>query len=210
MSPESDTTSEFSVVVFDLGNVLIPWSIRSLYDQLIDDPVELDYFLGNVLTSDVNRRLDSGVPLGEVTADLIAKHPEYAELIDAFRTRWSETVGEPIGGSVELLRALLDSGVRCVALTNFGRDTFDSVKPRYPFLAWFEGIVVSGYERVTKPDARLYEILCERYGFVPSEAFFIDDSPANIGAAAALGFGTHLFTDPEALAADLRSRRLLN
>lgn len=198
-----------SVVVFDLGNVLIPWDRRFLYSKLIDDPDELDYFLDNVLTLETNARLDRGTPLDQVTADLAAQHPEYELLIEAFRTRWIETVTEPIAESVDLLRRLRLAGMRCLALSNWGRDTFEQVQGHYRFLDWFDGKIISGYEGVVKPDRAIFDLLCSRFDVDPATALFIDDSATNIAAARGLGFGTHLFRSPGALEADLVERALI-
>ena len=143
-------TPSIDTVVFDLGNVLVRWDRRLLYEQLIDDPVELDRFLDEVLTLDVNEDLDRGVPLAEVTAALTARHPDDTELIDAFRTRWPETLGEVIAETVEIVEQLRGR-VRLFALSNWGRETFEMSLPRLPFLEGFDGLVISGREGVVKP-----------------------------------------------------------
>lgn len=183
------------VVVFDLGNVLVEWDRRLLYEQLIHDPAELDRFLADVLTLDVNADLDRGVPLAEVTAALAARFPEHAALIDAFRLRWAETLGDILEDTVRILEELAAAGVRLLALSNWGRDTFAAAEPLLPFLRHFDGLVISGREGVVKPDVAIFELLCARYAVEPSSAAFIDDSAANIAAAATLGFRTVHFSD---------------
>jgi 2-haloacid dehalogenase len=202
--------TDVSVVVWDLGNVLIPWDRRFLYSKLIEDPAELDYFLDNVLTLEENARLDAGTSLPDVAQSLVDRYPEHKEMLEAFATRWSETVGEPIAESVELLGALINRRIRCIALSNWGWDTFESVQKRFDFLDWFEGRIISGYEGVVKPDPAIFELMCDRFSFEPASALFIDDSAKNIAAADALGFHTHLFTDSGLLRQDLSDRGLLN
>ena len=199
----------FESVVFDLGNVLVRWDRRYLYEQLIEDPAELDRFLDEVLTLDVNADLDRGVPLAEVTAELAARHPEHAGLIDAFRTRWSETLGDVLHETVEIVEALRGT-VRLFALSNWGRETFELSRPRLSFLDGFDGLVVSGREGVVKPDPAIWLLLCERHGVDPASAVFIDDSPANVTAAAELGFTTVEFTSPAQLARELRTLGVLD
>lgn len=197
------------VVVFDLGNVLIEWDRARLFSQLIDDPDELTYFLDNVLTLEDNRRLDAGTPLAEVTADVAAAHPEYRELIFAFADRWRETIGAAIDGSVDILADLIDAAVPVYALSNWGADTFATVEPDFAFLTWFDGLVISGREGITKPDPRIFEILCRRYDFGPTEAVFVDDSPTNVESAESLGFDAVLFEAPADLRRQLVARGLL-
>ena len=201
--------TQISVVVWDLGNVLIPWDRRFLFSKLILEPDRLDHFLDNVLTMGENARLDAGTPLAEVAADLTTRYPEHREMLDAFANRWSETVGEPIAESVAMLSSLVGNGTRCLALSNWGWDTFEQVRDRFDFLDWFDGLLISGYEGVVKPDAAIFELLCQRFDVTPAEALFVDDSAANVAAANELGFITHHFTEPVGLRADLTQRGLL-
>ncbi len=201
--------TEERVVVFDLGNVLIEWDRKNLYSKIISDPVELDYFLENVLTLDVNAELDRGTPIGEVAAAVAERHPDYRELVMAYAERWKETLGGVISGTVEILEELSTLGVRLLALSNWGSDTFASIEADYWFFELFDGMVISGREGVVKPDRHIFDLICARYDFKPSEAVFIDDSSANIVAAMTLGFDALLFDSPALLRQQLIYRGLL-
>ena len=190
-------------VVFDLGNVLVRWDRRLLYEKLIADPHELDRFLDTVLTLDVNADLDRGTPLAEVTESLARRHPGDRDLIDAFRERWPETLGEILTGSVAILEELRTTGLKLLALSNWGSDTFDLAQPELPFLRHFDHLVISGREGVVKPDPAIFELMCDRHQVVPSTAVFIDDSAANIATADALGFATIHFASPSQCRAEL-------
>ena len=82
-------------------------------------------------------------------------------------------------------------------------------RPLYPFLDWFDGLVISGREGLVKPDAAIYRLLLERYGLRAEECLFIDDVERNIQGARAVGMQAVLFTNPEQLALDLRHYGLL-
>lgn len=84
-------------------------------------------------------------------------------------------------------------GYGIYGLTNWSAETFPIARSKYPVLHRFDGIVVSGQEKLIKPDPRIFGILLERYGLNAGECIFIDDSPANIETAARLGFNTVLF-----------------
>ncbi len=198
------------IVVFDLGNVLITWDRRLLYEKLIDDPTELQYFLDNVFTMDDNKELDRGTPLADVASAVAARHPDKHDLVMAFAHRWTETLGDVIQGTVDILEELSDRGVTLYALSNWGKDTFASIEADYPFFERFDGMVISGREGVIKPDSGIYRILCERYDFQPHQAVFIDDSGANIASAMALGFDALLFDNPARLRQQLIERSLLD
>jgi len=197
------------IVVFDLGNVLIRWDRRLLFEQLIEDPDELNHFLDNVLTMEYNKRLDSGVPLEQVALAAAEDYPAYDHLIMAFASRWKETLGEVFEGSVQILEDLKAVGTPLYALTNWGADTFASIEAAYPFFEHFDGMVVSGREGVIKPDPAIYRILCDRYDFSPRDAVFIDDSGANIATAMSLGFDALLFENAPRLRQQLIYRQLL-
>jgi 2-haloacid dehalogenase len=190
MSPTTPTT-----VIFDLGAVLIDWNPRYLYRSLIDDPAEMERFLAEVTTQAWNHEQDRGRRWADAVAELVERHPAHAELIRAYHERWPEMLGEQLHETVDLLAELRDAGVALYALTNWSAETWPIAVDRYPFLAWFRGIVVSGEVGVAKPDAGIYEVLGERYGVVPAESVFIDDQPANVEAARRLGFRAIRFTD---------------
>jgi 2-haloacid dehalogenase len=194
-----DVTSS-TTVVFDLGGVLIKWDPRHLYRKLFDAPDEMESFLAEVTTADWNAQQDAGRPWAEAIATLVAEHPERRELIEAFHLRWPEMLSGEIPGTVDVLSELRAAGIRLVALSNWSAEMFPVALERFDFLSWFEGIVISGEVGVNKPDPRIFEHLVGRFGIEPAESLFIDDSPANIDAARALGFRAIQFTD----AAELR------
>ena len=188
-----------TTVVFDLGGVLIDWDPRHLYRQLFDDPDEMESFLAEVTTAEWNAHQDAGRPWAEAVEMLVAEHPEKRELIEAFHRRWPEMLAGEIPGSVAVLADLRAAGVRLVALSNWSAEMFPVALERFDFLAWFEGIVISGDVGVNKPDRRIFEHLAQRFGVAPQQTVFVDDSAANIDTARELGFCALQFTDATAL-----------
>lgn len=197
-------------VVFDLGGVLIDWNPRYLYRRLFDDEAAMEHFLAHVCTGPWNEQQDAGRPWSEAIEGLQAKHPEHAPLIAAFRERWEEMLAGPIAGSVELLAELRSRGVRLYALTNWSNETFPRALELYDFLHWFQGIVVSGEERLIKPDPRIYQCLFERYGVDPARSLYIDDARRNVDAAAALGMQAWWFQGADGLRTWLASHGLVD
>ncbi|MCH7566227.1 MAG: HAD-IA family hydrolase [Nitrospirae bacterium] len=74
---------------------------------------------------------------------------------------------------------------------------------------WFQGIVVSGHEKVKKPDRRIYQVLLDRYSITPNHAVFIDDNPVNVAVAREVGLHGLLFTTAQALRRELEGLGLL-
>lgn len=199
----SDPDSMPSTVVFDLGGVLVDWDPRYLFRRLLPDEAAVETFLAEVCTPEWNAAQDAGRSWAEAVAETSARFPDQAELIAAYHERWWETVGGQIDGTVDVLRELRDLGIRLYAITNWSAEKFELTFPRFGWLAWFEGIVVSGRERVVKPDPRIYQVLVDRHGVDPGAAVYVDDVQVNVEAAQALGMTALLFTTPERLRADL-------
>ena len=195
--------------VFDLGGVLIDWDPRYLYRKLLADEGEVEEFLATVCTPEWNAEQDRGRPFAEGVAELVERHPAHAAAIAAFHERWPEMLGGDIPGAVELLAELRATGLPLYALTNWSAETFVVARERFAFLDWFDGLLVSGEERIIKPDPAIFELLLDRFGLDPGSTFYVDDSTANVAAAAALGLDAVRFTGPGRLRRDLAARRLL-
>lgn len=197
-----------TIPVFDVGNVLIRWDPRSLYRKLIADEREREHFLTRVCSSEWNLEMDRGKPFAQGVAERVALFPDKAHLIRAFDERWLETLDGAIEGTVEILEELRARRIPTYAITNFSGEKFALASRRFPFLASFDGIVVSAHERLLKPDRRIYEILCSRHGLAPEHCLFIDDSLPNVEGARAAGMRGHHFARPERLRAELKAAGL--
>ena len=196
-------------VVFDVGRVLFQWQLAALFAKLIDDQEELDWFLANVVTEEWHFEHDRGRSLADMVPERIALFPQYEAHIRAYATRFNETVPGPVDGSHALVERLAARGVPLFCLTNFGDEFWQTFRPAQLIFDLFEDIVVSGVEKVAKPEARIYAIVEERSGRSGAELFFTDDNPANIAAAKARGWDAHLFTDARSLEAQLEAADLL-
>ena len=199
------SAARVEAVVFDLGNVLIPFNPRWLFRKLLRDEASIDRFFAETDFDAWNTAMDAGCRFADGIAAHSRRFPHYRVLFETFFARWPETIGEPIAESVEVLRGLQQSGIRTYALTNFSAETYPLAAARFPFLADFDGAVVSGDEGVVKPDPAIYQRLVERYAVVPARAVFIDDKLENVDAARRLGFHGIHFTDPALVRPALRA-----
>jgi 2-haloacid dehalogenase len=191
-------------VIFDLGGVLLDWDPRHLYRKIFNgDAAGMERFLGAICTNAWHLQHDAGRPFAETTAELKAKHPGNDALIDAFAVRHEEMFAGTIPGSVALLERLSAAGVPLYAITNFPAETFPMAERKFPFLALFRDIAVSGREGVLKPDAKLFDILLRRNSLAAADSVFVDDSIKNVDAARALGLHAIHFKSADALERDL-------
>lgn len=182
-------------IVFDFGGVLVDWNPEYLFKDVFRDKAELEHFLEHICTPDWNEQQDAGRPLSEAIHILQQRHPQYRNEIRLFYDEWTTMLGGPIEQNVALLKPL-KANYRLFGLTNWSAETFPIARDLYPFFGEFEGTVISGNERLAKPDERIYRLLLERYGLAACECLFIDDNARNTRAATALGFHTlHLTND---------------
>lgn len=196
-------------VVFDVGRVLYQWQLRALFAKLIEDPAELDWFLANVVTEEWHFQHDAGRPLADMVAERQAQFPGHADLIAAYPTRFNETIPGPVPGSIELVERLDARGVPLFAITNFGAEFWAMFRPTAPVFGRFRNIVVSGVERLVKPDPAIFRLAERRFGHRAEAMLFIDDNADNIASAAQLGWQVHHFTHAAALEVDLARRELI-
>jgi 2-haloacid dehalogenase len=197
--------TQFTTVVFDLGGVLIDWNPRNLYRKFFDaDEAEMEQFLAEVCTPAWNSRFDAGRPFAEGIAELVAAHPERAELISAYRERWAEMLGEAPAGTVAILRELRGAGLRTYALSNWSAETFPLTRNIYPFLDEMDGILISGEVGVGKPDPAIFREFLARFDLAPERTVYIDDWDRNVATAAGFGMTAVQFVDAARLRDDLR------
>ncbi|MFN3451565.1 MAG: HAD family hydrolase [Sphingorhabdus sp.] len=195
--------TKLTTVVFDVGKVLFEWDLRHLFAKLIGDPDELEYFVTHVVTPQWHFQHDAGRPLAEMVEERTAEFPHYAALIDSYATRFNETIPGPVEGSLEIVHELVERRVPLFAITNFGAEFWDMFRPTQPIFDHFGDIVVSGIEKMVKPDPAIYALALQRFGLKPGEAIFIDDNHDNVVGARANGFSAHHFTDADKLRREL-------
>ena len=193
------------VPVFDIGNVFIDWDPMYLFRKLFKSEEEAQWFKDTVCTLDWNLEFDAGEIYAEGVAKLITRHPKYWREIQAFDSRWRETCGPIIEGTVALHDELIAAEIPTFAITNFSWEKWVMMLPEWPFLEKFDGVIVSGLERLVKPDPRIFRVLCERYSLAPESCVFIDDSEPNVVAARKFGMNTVHFASPAQCRAELIS-----
>ncbi|MFC0204377.1 HAD-IA family hydrolase [Novosphingobium soli] len=207
--PDLSSPAPVEAVVFDVGRVLVEWDMRALFAKLIDEPARLDRFLAEVVTESWHFEHDAGRGLAEMVAARKAEFPGHDDLLDAYATRFGETMPGNVAGTHEIVRELAARSVPLFAITNFASPFWRDYRAGEPLFDLFGDIVVSGDEKIVKPDARIFALAARRFGHAPAAMLFIDDNAANIAAAQALGWQVHHFHDAATLRADLAARCLL-
>jgi len=197
-------------IIFDFGNVLIEWDPRLIYRRFFHDEEEsMERFLREVRFMEWNALQDKGRPFKEGVADLSEQFPHYSHLIQAYHDNWKESIGDPLAGSVDIMKRLKRAGYPLYGLSNWSAETFPYVRLRYDFFNLFEDIVISGEVGSIKPEPIIFEVLLEKIGRPANECLFIDDSLANTRQANQMGFATIHFISPVQLEEALKNLGLL-
>jgi 2-haloacid dehalogenase len=199
-----------TAVVFDVGNVLYGWDPDSfLVRQIADDDARMR-FIEDVGLWEWHDTLDGGRDFREAADELSEKFPAYAELISAWGSRFGETIGDPVPGVHAIVEELDARGVPLFVITNFSAEFWPPFRAREDaFFRRFRDIVVSGEEKLLKPDPALYYRALHRFGLQPREALFVDDRQINVEGAEAVGMRAILFTTAEELGRELEAQGLL-
>ena len=199
-----------TAVIFDVGRVLYDWHPRHLYEKLIADDAERAAFLRDVVTTDWHFQHDAGRPFAETSAELTAQHPQHADLIGQWGPRFNETIPGPVAGMPALVGELVAADVPLFAITNFSGEFWRPfVAQEAAFFAPFRDVVVSGDEKMMKPDSAIYRLALDRFGLRADEAVFVDDNADNVAGAESVGLHARLFVDAPTLRGQLVELGLL-
>ena len=191
-------------IIFDFGGVLVDWNPRYLYREHFQDESEMEFFLKNICTDEWNIQQDNGRLLTEGTELLQKQFPEHHSMIGLFYGEWEKMLKDSIPGTVAILYEL-KKHYKLYGLTNWSAETIDIAYRRFPFFAEFEGILVSGVEKMIKPEHRIYRLLLDRYALKAEECIFIDDNEKNIVAAKEVGLHAIHFKNPNQLRVELEA-----
>lgn len=196
-------------IVFDLGGVLVDWNPRYLYRSVFNDDAKMNHFLANICTGNWNELQDAGRSIQEATEVLVGHFPEYELYIRMFYGEWQKMLNGPINGTVDILKTLKNKEYRILALTNWSAETFPIALGLFDFLHWFDDVLVSGKEKLIKPDPAIFNLLIKRYSLDPAQTIFIDDNIKNVTAAKEVGLDAIHFTDPHILRLQLNERGII-
>lgn len=206
--PQPISTMQIQNIIFDFGGVLVDWNPRHLFKNHFTNEKEMEWFLDNICTEDWNLQQDKGRSLAEGTTILQKQFPEFHNQIQLFYGEWETMLKDEIPGSVALLYRLKEK-YKVYGLTNWSDETIGIAYRRFPFFSAFEGIVVSGQEKMIKPDEQIYQLILDRYGLQAANTVFIDDNLKNIKAAKEIGLHAIHFENPTQLEKSLSAIHVL-
>lgn len=195
-------------IVFDIGNVLIRWDAHRAFLPRLGTRLAVDSFLARIGFSALNLRADGGERFADLAGEIA--DPQDRALFASYLPNYALTIPATIPGTWALLDRLRARGHAIHAITNWSAETWPIGLATHPRLASaFDVTVVSGIERMLKPEPRIFALLCGRAGVIPADCLLIDDSDRNVAGARAFGMDALPFTTSAALEQALTARRLL-
>ena len=183
--------------LFDLGGVFFDWDPHYFYKDVFENKEDRENFLNNICNDAWNIQQDAGRLIKDAENDLIKKFPFYEDKIKLYYKNHHRMFRKIFKNSVDILNKLKNEKYECYVLSNWSWETFRGMDKKYPFLNKFDDLIISGREKLVKPDTQIYKLAINRFNLIPEETVFIDDKKENIEAANKLGFLTIHLTDPE-------------
>ena len=205
---EMQTPQPIHDVIFDFCGVLLDWQCRAClqghFDQAIvdricadDDPCGFYHY---------EDRMDAGEDFADLIVEYQAEYGE--ELASIFRyyiEHYGDALPRMLPGMEALLNDIREAGLGVWGLTNWSHETFHIAFDKFPHLErLLNGTVVSGVEKMHKPNADIYELALRRFGINAQTSVFFDDTAKNIDGAHAVGLHAFRFTDAEQARKDLQ------
>ena len=187
--------------LFDLGGVFFDWDPNYFFKNIFDTEEEREYFLTEICSDEWNVKQDAGRTIQEAEEELIPKFPNYTEEIKMYYKNHRNMIKGTFNESIEVLSYLKQNKFECYVLSNWSAETFHGPEQNmvsdYSFLKNFDGLLISGEDKLIKPDNAIYQLAINRFNLTPKETVFIDDKLENIKAAQNLNFKTIHLVDPK-------------
>jgi UDP:flavonoid glycosyltransferase YjiC (YdhE family) len=95
-----------TVVVWDVGRVLVEWDLGLIYRQAIPDAAQRARFVAEVVSEEWHGQHDAGVPWTTMVAARSAEFPEHADLIARYASHWLDSIPGPVAGTHDLVGRL--------------------------------------------------------------------------------------------------------
>ena len=198
------TPGSIKTIIFDIGNVLMSFDYRPFIKDLLGDDQVIEKVNNALWYSGLWNEMDRGEDPDVILTQMIAREPEAAAEIK----RTFDNVGgcmHKMEYAIPWLKELKGRGCRVLYLSNYAEHTMEANPDVLDFLPYMDGGVFSCYERITKPEPEIFRLIEDRYGLIPGECVFLDDTERNVEVAGSLGFNTIHFTDYETARKELET-----
>lgn len=176
-------------IIFDVGDVLFHYRWKEMFmDYGVSK--EEGMRIGKEIFDDPKERwlqFDKGLlTLEELIASYAESYPKDAEVISFF-LHHGEYMPVAHPEAWKFFPLLKEKGYHIYLLSNYSKELFERHTEHADFMEYLDGKMVSYMVNVLKPDAKIYQCLCDTYGLKAEECLFFDDRKENVEAAIAFG-----------------------
>lgn len=201
--------TDTKAILFDLGNVLIPFKLERGYAAFSE-------FTG-LPVHEISARLQNSPAYSDYesgrieTAEFHANMQELLQMnfgLEPLRQAWNR-IFLPDTATSEALIAALKRNYRLVLLSNTNELHFEWLRERYPILRHFDAFTLSHKVRAMKPDPRIYQAALANAQCAPQECFYTDDIAKYIEAARTHGIRAEVFTGEDDLKLHLKNHGIV-
>jgi len=197
----------FSIILFDLGNVLVRLDYAAFLRTLGFDHQMTEAELYHLL-EDESRAFEMGKASATEFLDVVNKKLRRSYTFDQFREAWVSILPSAVPGSRELLERLAGR-YRLMMLSNTNELHFQHTFNMLPVLQRFERFFLSYEIGTLKPDPSIYQYVLEHVDVPAQRILFIDDLEKNIQAAKSVGMSGIVFRGIGPLLSELEHLKII-
>ena len=192
--------------IFDFGKVLICYDYPAFLSSIFPDEAERRSFERIFCSMEFTQRCDLGEEAFiNIIREYQAKFPHWKEQLQAFHDRQLDAMTVEMPGMRSLLTRLKAAGYKLYGLTNWSSTVYPVID-KFDILRMMDGTLISSEEHLVKPDAAIYDRLCEKFGLHKEECLFTDDKQVNVDGSLAAGMPAVLFRDADSFEMELIAR----
>lgn len=180
--------------VFDFGKVMVHFDPDYMVGRYVEDKDDAKLLAEVVFDRLYWDRLDAGtIEDSQVVEECKKRIPKRLwEAAEKIYYNWIYNIPEIEGMSELVAKIKREHGAPLFLLSNIST-YFAAHKDEIACLKLFDKCIFSAVCGRIKPNADMFEYLCNECGIDPKETLFVDDSPKNIAGAEAFGIKGYLF-----------------
>lgn len=186
-----------TTIIFDIGNVLAGFAWKEYFQGFGYSKETLGRIAAATVESGVWKEYDRGFLTDDALMDAFIANDRGIE------KELREALGNIRGMLVKYdyaipwVKELKEKGYRVLVLSNFASCAFRDCQDVLGFMEYVDGGILSFREKLVKPQPEIYRLLIDRYGLIPEECVFLDDTKENLTAAEKFGIRTIHFKSRE-------------
>jgi putative hydrolase of the HAD superfamily len=185
-------TNSIKNIIFDVFSVLLDCNYQEALSEQYE-PQQIQRLCNTVFYSDMWNALDRGLIGEEVAVDYFAKKLHYSQADIISLISMVRHAIKIIPEGLAILKQAKRYNYRLYCLSNMPIRTFEYVSSKYDFFSYFNGIIISGYLKLQKPEHEIYKHLLDNFSLNHKQTAFIDDNRENINAANEMGIKSFIF-----------------